>query len=148
MKIREYIKKIIDNGKQEDMEELSEMLEDTIYKLKEIDPKCYKKYKMKLYEMAYGKVLTEEMAYNWVQEMKPKHEHWTMEETTNAMASLGYNCNKIDYYVVANMMYNDYYNLVKDDEELALKMAYMWLDDEDAVKDKLYEYYRHIPKED
>lgn len=148
MKIREYIKKIVDNGKQEDMEELSEMLEDTIYKLKEIEPKCYKKYKMKLYEMAYGKVLTEEMAYKWVQEMKPKHEHWTMEETTNAMASLGYNCNKIDYYVVANMMYNDYYNLVKDDEELALKMAYMWLDDEDAVKDKLYEYYRHIPKED
>lgn len=148
MKVREYIKKIVDNGKQEDMEELSEMLEDTIYKLKETDPKCYKKYKMKLYEMAYGKVLTEKMAYNWVQEMKPKHEHWTIEETTSAMTSLGYNCNKIDYYVVANMMYNDYYNLVKDDEELALKMAYMWLDDEDAVKDKLYEYYRHIPKED
>lgn len=148
MKIREYIKKIVDNGKQEDMEELSEILEDIIYKLKETDPKCYQKYKMKLYEMAYGKVLTEEMAYNWVQKMKPKHEHWTMEETTNAMKEMGYNFNNIDFYAVANMMYNDYYDLVKDNEELALKMAYMWLNDEDSVKDKLYEYYKHIPKED
>ena len=58
------------------------------------------------------------------------------------------NFNDIDFYVVANMMYNDYYDLVKDNEELALKMAYMWLNDEDSVKDKLYEYYKHIPKED
>lgn len=148
MKVREYIKKIVDNGKQEDMEELSNMLDDLICDLKEQKPKLYKKYKDELYEMANGKILNDEMAYKWVNNMKPEGEHWTIEETTNAMANLGYNCNKIDFYVVANMMYNDYYNLVKDDEELALKMAYMWLDDEDAVKDKLYEYYKHIPKED
>ena len=148
MKIKKMLEVIIDKGKTEDMYKLNDMLDERICDLKEKQPKLYKEYKMKLYEMAYGKVLTEEMAYNWVENMKPKGEHWTVEETTNAMANLGYNCNKIDFYVVANMMYNDYYNLVKDDEELALKMAYMWLDDEDAVKDKLYEYYRHIPKED
>ncbi len=148
MKIKEYIAKIIMNGKQDDMEELSEMLDEAIMKVKINDPKCYKEYKTKLYEMANGKVLTEQMAYDWVEKMKPKREHWTMEETTDAMNSMGYNCDKIQFYTVANMMYNDYYDLTKDNEELALKLAYMWLNDEDAVKDKLYEYYKHIPKED
>lgn len=148
MKIRDYINKIVINGKQDDMEELSDMLDDLICDLKEQKPKLYRKYKDELYEMANGKVLTEEMAYNWVNNMKPEGEHWTIEETTNAMKQMGYNLNNIDFYVVANMMYNDYYDLVKEDEELALKLSYMWLNDEDSVKDKLYEYYKHIPKED
>lgn len=72
------------------------------------------------------------MAKEWVSNMQPKHEHWTYDETTGAMQSMGYNCDKIDYYIVSNMMYNDHYDIVKDDEELALKMAYHWLKDEDA----------------
>lgn len=148
MKIRDYINKIVINGKQDDMEELSNMLDDLICDLKEEKPKLYKKYKDELYEIANGKILNEEMAYKWVNNMKPVGEHWTIEETTNAMKQMGYNLNTIDFYVVANMMYNDYYDLVKEDEELALKLSYMWLNDEDSVKDKLYEYYKYIPKED
>lgn len=148
MKIRDYINKIVINGKQDDMEELSNMLDDLICDLKEEKPKLYKKYKDELYEIANGKILNEEMAYKWVNNMKPVGEHWPIEETTNAMKQMGYNLNNIDFYVVANMMYNDYYDLVKEDEELALKLSYMWLNDEDSVKDKLYEYYKYIPKED
>ena len=148
MKIRDYINKIVINGKQDDMEELSNMLDDLICDLKEEKPKLYKKYKDELYEIANGKILNEEMAYKWVNNMKPVGEHWTIEETTNAMKQMGYNLNNIDFYVVANMMYNDYYDLVKEDEELALKLSYMWLNDEDSVKYKLYEYYKYIPKED
>ena len=148
MKIRDYINKIIISGKQDDMEELSNMLDGLICDLKEQKPKLYKKYKDELYEMANGKVLTEETAYKGVEDMKLNGEHWTIEETTHAMKEMGYNLNSMDFYVVVNMMYNDYYDLVKDNEELALKMAYMWLNDEDSVKDKLYEYYKHIPKED
>lgn len=148
MKIKQMLTKIIENGNIEDMYKLNDMFDELICELKEQKPRLYKEYKEELYEIAYGKVLTEEMACDWVKKMKPKGEHWAMEETTNAMDSLGYNCNKLDYYVVCNMMYNDYYDIVKNDEELALKMAYMWLNDEDSVKDKLYEYYKHIPKED
>ena len=148
MKIRDYINKIVINSKQDDMEELSNMLDDLICDLKEEKPKLYKKYKDELYEIANGKILNEEMAYKWVNNMKPVGEHWTIEETTNAMKQMGYNLNNIDFYVVANMMYNDYYDLVKEDEELALKLSYMWLNDEDSVKGKLYEYYKYIPKED
>ena len=86
------------------------------------------------------------MAKKWVKDMQPAGQHWTMEETTGAMQSLNYNVNPIDFYVVANMMYNDYYNLVKEDEELALKLAYDWLNDEDAIEDKLYCYWKNIVK--
>ena len=46
------------------------------------------------------------------------------------------------------MTYNDYYNIVKDDEELALKFAYDWIKDEDAKDNKLYEYWKHVIKKD
>jgi hypothetical protein len=147
-KIEKYIDDIIEKGKKEDMEILSDMMEDLIYKMKEYDEECYHKYKMKLYELANGKKLSEEMAIDWVQKMLPAHQHWTITETTNAMQELGYNCEKLEFWVVANMMYNDYYNLVKDDEGLALNLAKDWLKDDDAVEDKLYEYWKHISKKD
>lgn len=78
--------------------------------------------------------------------MQPIGIHWTIEETTNAMQSLGYNFDSVDFFVVANMMYNDYYDLVKDDETLALKLVKDWLDDKDAKEDKLYCYWKHIIK--
>ena len=41
-------------------------------------------------------------------------------------------------------MYNDYFDLTKEDETLALRLAKDWLDDEDAKKDKLYCYWKYI----
>lgn len=146
--IKKYIDKIVSNNKQEDMDKLSEMLVEIIYKMKEPHHEKYEYYKSQLYEMAEGKIVSEEMAHEWVEEMKPIGEHWTMEQTTNAMNSLGYKDRDIDFYVVANMIYNDYYELVKDNEELALKMAHSWINDEDAKEDKLYCYYKHIIKRD
>jgi hypothetical protein len=43
-------------------------------------------------------------------------------------------------------MYNDYYNLVKENEPLALELAEDWLDDEDSKDCKLYEYWKHVIK--
>ena len=144
--IRKYIDKIADNGKIEDMNELGDMLSEVIYEMKDAHPEEYHEYKMELYEMAYGKKINEEMAEKWVKEMNPIGMHWTKEETTNAMQSLGYNVDTTDFFVVANMMYNDYYDLAKEDETLALKLAYDWLRDEDAKEDKLYCYWKHIVK--
>ena len=53
MKIREYIVKIGENKKIEDMQKLGDMLADIIYSMKESHPEEYEKYKMCLYEMAY-----------------------------------------------------------------------------------------------
>jgi len=51
-KVKKRIRKIVDDGNQEEMEELSEMLDEVIYKL---DDEDVKKYENKLLKMAYGK---------------------------------------------------------------------------------------------
>ena len=142
--IKNYIEKIGEKRNIEDMERLGDMLSEIIYSTKESHPDLYKKYKLELYEMAYGKKISADMAEKWVKEMKPIGLHWTFEETTSAMQSLGYNFDPNDFFVVANMMYNDYYDLVKEDEELALRLARDWLSDVDAKKDKLYCYWKYI----
>ena len=144
--IRKYIDKIGETKDAAKMEILGDMLEELIYDLKETHHEKYEKYKSELYELAYGKKISEEMAKKWVDEMKPVGEHWTKEQTTIAMNNLEYDFNAVDFYVVANMMYNDYNDLVKDNEELALKLTHDWLSDEDAKEDKLYCYWKYIVK--
>lgn len=148
MKIKEYVEKIVMTGNQETMRELSEMLEEAIIKLKVHDHKCYEKYKLKLYELANGKVLTTEMAKEWVECMKPIGEHWTMEETTSVLNRLNYMLNPTEFYVVMNMMYNDYNDIVADNDELTIKLTKDWLRDVDGVEHKLYEYWKHIKNKD
>lgn len=92
--------------------------------------------------------LNDKMADAWVKNMVPIGKHWTLEETTEAMNSMNYEDKEIDFFVVANMMYNDYYSLVKEDETMALKLAHEWLNDEDAKDSKLYEYWKYIVKRD
>ena len=125
---------------------LSDVIDMLMCEAKEDDPELYKHIEGVLYEDAYGKVINEKMAQDWVKDMYPTGMHWTMQETTDAMRSLGYSLSPLEYFVVANMMYNDYYSLVKDDEALALKLAKEWLEDEDAKACKLYEYWKHVIK--
>ena len=127
-------------------ESLTEVIDMLMCEVKEEEPELYKHIEGILYEDAYGKVINEAMAHEWVREMTPCGAHWTMEETTNAMRSLGYSLNPLEFYVVANMMYNDYYNIVDGDETLALRLAKDWLNDKDAKEYKLYEYWKHIAK--
>lgn len=147
-KIKEYMHKIVDNGKVEDMYAIEEYFYKLMCKVHMTDSEMTSYIKSELKELAYGKTIDEECAKEWVYSMKDHGQHWSMEETTSAMESMGYNCDKIDFYVTANMIYNDYYNVVKDNEELALTMAHDWLSDDDAVENKLYEYHKHIVKRD
>lgn len=140
---KKYLNNINFEHHREKIEDIIDML---MCEVKDKEEKLYNHIEMELYEMAYGKKISEEMAEDWVQKMKPNGKHWNIDETNNAMYSLGYNLDPIDFFVVANMMYNDYYNLVKEEETLALKMAEDWLKDTDAKDDKLYNYWKYIVK--
>ena len=140
-----YLEKMDFNAHKRKTIDIIDML---MCEIKETQPKLYKHIECEIYEMVYGKKISEEMAYNWVSSMQPKREHWTVEETTNAMQQMGYSHNPIEFYVVANMQYNDMYEIVKDDETLAIKMANAWLLDTDAKECKLYEYWKYVIKRD
>ena len=140
---KKYLNNINFEHHREKIEDIIDML---MCEIKDKEERLYNHIEMELYELAYGKKISEEMAEHWVQKMKPNGKHWNMDETSNAMYSLGYNLDPIDFFVVSNMIYNDYYNLVKENEELALKMAEDWLKDTDAKDDKLYNYWKYIVK--
>lgn len=154
MKIREYITKISEHKKVEDMQKLGDMLADIICSMKESHPELYEKYKMELYIMANGRVLTEDMAEEIVSNMKPYGEYWDIETTTSVKNELGVkNISDVDFYVTMNKTYNDNKTTVDrfaEDEneqlEMYVSLTKDFVNDIDAKEGKVFTYFMEIPK--
>lgn len=146
MKIKKYIEKIVENNKQEDMEKLSDMLSEIIYKMKEHNYEKYKHYKMCLYQMAYGKIISDEMREEIVERIG---EHWTLEETESVRNEYGYNdINPNEFNVVMNMAYSDYADVFGDNLEMYAKFSKAFIKDDDAKDGKVFIYFNEISKKD
>lgn len=116
----------------------------------------------KLYEKAYGKVLTRDIAEKWVKSMaipemnseRTTGQKWGFEtavEVGNKVGMDWHEVSKIDFYVVLNMMYSDYYRTAKtiekqNDGMFYANLAKEWLYDEDVInpENKLFNYYFHV----
>ena len=147
MDIEEIIQKIVDNGKVEDMETLSDILEDTMEELEKYYKDCFDKYTMKLYKMAYGNVFNKEMAEEVVSKMRPYGERWNIEESQRIMEQYDINMVRIiDFYIFINSAYNDYKNLFEDDIEKYVRFTMDFIQDEDAKPDKVFTYFTTIPQ--
>ena len=143
--IRQYKDKIVEDGNLEVMERLGDMFVDVMYKLKEYDEKCFEKYKMKLYVMAYGEVLTEDMAKEIVHNMKPYGEHWNIETTTGVKTQYGItDISDVDFYTVMNMAWNDYHNVFGEDLEMYVKFSKAFIKDIDAKEGKVFRYFTKV----
>lgn len=138
--MKEYLQMIVNNGKQEDMDCLSDILIDALYEMKESDHTKYKKYKNKIKGMAYGYKVDKELAHEIVEDMKPLGEYWDMDTVASV---IGNDTHRLeDMYVVMNSLVNDYQNVVNpDDAETYVKMAHAWLDDIDAHDNKVWWYF-------
>ena len=148
MEIEDYIEKIVNNGRIEDMKELSDILEDTMEIINKYDEQCYKEMEMKLYKMAYGNVLSKKMAENIVHKMRPSGMRWTLDEIRNLQRQYGVdNINDVDFFIVMNSAYNDYRDLFQDNIEDYMKFTIDFIEDEDAKQDKVFLYYTTIPLE-
>ena len=147
MDIQDYIEKIVDNGDIGSMRELSMMLEDTMEDVKKEDENRYKKYAMKLYKMAYGEMLSKEMAYNIVENMRPYGMRWTLEEVKDIQNKYGFNdIRSIDVFVVMNSAFNDYKDIFGEDVESYIKFTIDFIEDEDASDGKVFKYFTIIPR--
>lgn len=140
--------KIIEKNKAEDISNLQDMLDNLICDLKGQKPELYKEYKKELYELAYGKVILEDKAKEIVNDMKPFGEHYTMEEAKKVKDEHSIKQSISDVYLVMNSLYNDYHEILGEDNSMYAKMTKLWLNDTDAVEDKTYLYFCNIPKED
>lgn len=142
MDIEEYIERIVDNGKIEDMEELSDMLEDTMEIIKDYDKECYKEMEMKLYKMAYGSHLNKSMAQDIVNKMRPFGERFNYEETRKLQEQRGINdIDPIEFFVVINSAYNDYKDIFSEDIEGYIRFTIDFIKDEDAKPNKVFNYF-------
>ena len=147
MDIEEYIEKIIDNGKIEDMQELSDMLEDAMEIIKDYDKECYKDFEMKLYKMAYGSHLNRTMAEKIVNKMQPYGMRWSFEETKNLQRQRGINdIDEPSFFTVINSAYNDYKDLLGEDVENYVRFTIDFIKDEDAKEGKVFKYFTQIVK--
>jgi hypothetical protein len=147
MDIDNIIQKIIDNGKIEDMRELSNMLQEGMQIIKNYDEDCYKKFEIKLYKMAYGNVLSPEMAEKIVAKMRPYGKRWSLEETRQIQQQRGINnISPINFFVVLNSAYNDYNDIFRDNLEDYIRFAIDFIQDEDAKNGKVFLYFTTIPE--
>lgn len=92
---------------------------------------------------------TEEDAKEWAKHMNPPA-RWTMEQTTSVMHQRGYNHRPCEFWVVMNALFSDYGKTIikynADKPELWADMAHDFIDDGDAVEDKVAKYWRDVVK--
>lgn len=145
MDIEEIIQTIVDNGRIEDMNTLSDILEDVLEEIEKYDKECYDKYVMELYKMAYGNVLNRQMAEEIVSKMRPYGKRWDIEETQQIQNQYGLNdIRSVDFFIVMNSSFNDFRNIFEDDIEKYIKFSVDFIQDEDAKPDKVFLYYTTI----
>lgn len=138
--MKKYIEKIVQIGKPEDMDYLSDILVDLLYEVKETNYDEFKKYKKKIKGMAYDYKIDEELAHEIVEDMKPLGEYWNKETVASVIGNDNHRLE--DMYVVMNSLVNDYQSVVNPEEvETYIKMAHAWLDDVDGKQNKVWWYF-------
>lgn len=151
--IKEYIQKIVDDGDRREMEELSDILVDVANIVYNYDEKKGKEIEMQIYEMAYGKKLTDEMKREWVRNMRPSAK-WSEEEIREIADNYSIDMPVLSFYVIMNMFASDEGKAFKEDdgnEERSLKRyieaSNGWYYDPDSFNTeeaKLYCYLKYI----
>lgn len=100
-------------------------------------------------------VLDGAMAMRWVNGMQNADgttgAHWTMDQVRQLLQQKGVQADPLKMWVAMNAEYSDMVNVYRkysmDRLEVYLDAALArWIDDKDAVEDKLASYYRYIVK--
>lgn len=95
---------------------------------------------------------TRGMAMGWADQMENADgthgPHWAMEQTKELQDKKGIGHDPVEFFVTMNMMYSDYCKIAKrynvNTPDFYASMAKAFLDDKDAVPDKLAKYYEHV----
>lgn len=74
--------------------------------------------------------------------------HWNIDQTSGIMDKLNIACDECEFWVTMNMLYSDYCGVAKkyevDNADFFACLAAAFLNDEDAVDDKLTAYYDYV----
>ena len=110
------------------------------------------KENLKLFETSVNKL--EKIAYDIpfdkamdiVYDMKPFGEHWSYDDIKVYLENKDIHSDYKTYYLVMNMVYNDYYDVavnygIQDDENFFFELAYSFINDIDGKAFKVERYF-------
>lgn len=143
-------RKLIDeygrNGDVEAMEMLTCKIDHFVEDVRSKHPELVEYFLLKI-DLLLNPHFTKDTVKYAVSQMKNKDgsvgEHWSKEITDRVLESKSYEFNHCDWYYVLNMIYSDYYKPGRSDE-VYIELAYDFLSDKDAPKDKAKRYYKSL----
>lgn len=127
-----------------DKHELIEEVSAALHSLKSYNSTEYKHITDYLKEIAY--CIPEEEAIKIVRHMEPKGQCWSFNQIKDYVSSQGITDNYVNWYLVMNMCYNDYYNTAKaynlqNDTNFYFNLAKDFIFDPDAEPFKVEKYF-------
>jgi len=131
--------------------QLRKFAKESLDYIKIYNPEMYEEIEHKLYLEAYGhhfnEWLLECALQGMINEDGTKGGHWTVEQTNSVARSKGLTFseyNEYDFNYVMNMIYSDYYGVIRDDIDTYYNMSIKFLTDKDFSKGKAYYYYMMV----
>ena len=147
MSHREYIDKIINSDSVEQMHDLKDVLIDSIDFIYKTDENKYHEIEDTLFEIVDGDSIKFPEAVEIVKNMKPFGMHWEFNQTEKIRQESGFDDIKpTHFFLVMNQGYNDYYDIWRDNLDAYIDYADCFINDEDAIKNKVDVYFKVIPK--
>lgn len=132
------------NDRLEDMIEYKVVMKDLAHRLEKYYPDVYNDFVEKLEKVVYE--ISLEKATEIVHNMKPFGEHWTYDNVKNYVESKGIYRHYVNYYLVMNAMFNDYYDVATNfghqtDTEFYYELTNAFINDVDGKKLKVEKYF-------
>ena len=137
----ELMTKLIDKGVDDEVWTISE---DMLNKLARKDPMMFDEYIDKLEHLAYR--IPKDEAERIVRAMRPKGQYWSYNQVMDLIRSKGVTGDCVNWYLVMNMVYNDYCATAKhfglqNDVEFFYHLAKDFIEDPDAKPMKVEKYF-------
>lgn len=137
----ELIMKAVDKGMGE---EAWAIAEDAMVKISRKDPALYDHIVDQLEQLAYR--IPKDEAERIVRTMRPKGQYWTYEQVMNLVKSKGVTGDWTNWYLVMNMVYNDFCATAKhfglhNDVDFYYHLAKDFIEDPDAKPMKVEKYF-------
>ncbi len=99
-------------------------------------------------------VFNRQMAEEWVSQMRnadgTRGPHFSMEKAKEVMKQYNVDCDPLEFWVALNFLYSRYDQALKKNNASTLELyacfAKAWIEDQDAVPNKLAAYYTYVVK--
>lgn len=137
----ELMTKLLNKGVEDEVWTISE---DMLNKLSRKDPVMFEEYIEKLEHLAYR--IPKDEAERIVRAMRPKGQYWTYTQVMDLVRSKGVTGDCVNWYLVMNMVYNDFCATAKhfglhNDVEFFYHLAKDFIEDPDAKPMKVEKYF-------